>query len=65
MAKFPVDAPLDRVMATLQLLGFHLVRRGNHISMSRQNSDGTNTPLTILTQSKIARDEFLDAYEKV
>ena len=52
-------------MATLQLLGFHLVRRGNHISMSRQNSDGTNTPLTILTQSKIARDEFLDAYEKV
>jgi predicted RNA binding protein YcfA (HicA-like mRNA interferase family) len=78
MAKFPVDAPLDRVLAALESLGFQLVRRGNHISMIRKNPDGTNTPLTlpnhrkikgstlrtILTQSNIIRDEFLQAYEK-
>ena len=79
MAKFPVDAPLDRILAALALLGFTLVRQGNHISMIRQNPDGTNTPLTlpghrrikgstlrtILTQSGIVRDDFLSAYEKV
>ncbi|MEI8375402.1 MAG: type II toxin-antitoxin system HicA family toxin [Planctomycetota bacterium] len=78
MGKFPVDAPLDRVLAALMLLEFHVVRRGNHISMIRQNSDGTSTPLTlpnhrqikastlrkILTQSSITRDEFLAAYER-
>ena len=78
MAKFPVDAPLDRVLATLKLLGFEIVRRGNHISMTRLNPDGTSTPLTlpnhrqikgstlrtILAQSRIPRDEFLAAYER-
>ena len=79
MAKFPVDASLDRVLAAFELLGFHLVRRGNHISMIRQNPDGTNTPLTlpnhrkingstlrtILTQSSITRDDFLNSYAQV
>ena len=78
MGKFPVDAPLDRVLTTLTLLGFQLVRRGNHISMIRKNTDGTSTPLTlpnhrqikgstlrrILTQSSITRDEFLVTYEQ-
>lgn len=78
MAKFPVDASLDRVLAALELLGFQLVRRGNHISMIRSNPDGTNTPLTlpnhrqikgstlrtILTQSSIPRADFLAAYEQ-
>ena len=78
MPKFPSDAALDRVLAALTALGFQLVRRGNHISMVRQNADGTNTPLTlpnhrllkgstlrtILTQANITRDEFLQAYER-
>ena len=78
MAKFPVDAPLDRVMKALERLGFHLVRTGNHIAMIRENVDGAKTPLTmpnhrrikgstprtILHQSGIARDEFLETYEE-
>lgn len=78
MPKFPSDAALDRVLTALTALGFQLVRRGNHISMIRHNADGTNTPLTlpnhrlikgstlrtILTQSNITRDEFLQAYER-
>lgn len=76
MAKFPVDAPRDRVLRALERLGFHLVREGNHIAMSRDNQDGTSTPLTmpnhrtlksstlrtILTQIRVSRDDFLDAY---
>ena len=79
MPKFPVDVPIDKVIKTLDKLGFRLIREGNHISMLRENSDGTRTPLTmpnhrrikgstlraILTQSGISRDEFLDIYEKL
>ena len=78
MPKFPVDAPLERVLAALEILGFRLLRKGNHISMVRENADGTRTPLTIpnhrtiksstlrviLTQSRISRDEFLNAYDE-
>ncbi|RPJ06453.1 MAG: type II toxin-antitoxin system HicA family toxin [Deltaproteobacteria bacterium] len=78
MPKFPVDAPIREVIKALGRLGFHVVREGNHIAMSRENPDGTRTPLTmpnhsrikgstlrtILTQSGIARDEFLSAYEE-
>ena len=78
MAKFPVDAPITRVVMTLQQLGFRLVREGNHIAMERENSDGTRTPLTmpnhrtikastlrtILTQAGIPREDFLRAYEE-
>jgi predicted RNA binding protein YcfA (HicA-like mRNA interferase family) len=76
--KFPVDAPIERVIKTLEQLGFRLIREGNHIAMLRENSDGTRTPLTmpnhrkiksstlrvILTQSGISRSEFLQVYEK-
>ena len=76
MAKFPVDAPLQKVIKTLEQLGFQLIRKGNHIAMQRENPDGTRTPLTIpnhpvlkkstlraiLTQTKISRDEFLKFY---
>ncbi len=74
--RFPRDAPLRRVLKALEALGFALVREGNHISMLREEADGTRTPLTlpnhraikgstlraILRQSGIGRDEFLAAY---
>ncbi|MEA5529943.1 type II toxin-antitoxin system HicA family toxin [Dolichospermum sp. UHCC 0684] len=62
----------------LESFGFLIVREKEHISMIRQNSDGTNTPLTlpnhklikgstlrsICTQSGISRDDFIAAYEQ-
>lgn len=77
MSKFPVDAPIEKVIEALEQLGFSIVRRGNHIAMLRQNTDGSATPLTIpnhrrikgstlrtiLSHAAIARDEFLNAYE--
>jgi predicted RNA binding protein YcfA (HicA-like mRNA interferase family) len=79
MPKFPVDAPLTKVISALEHLGFRLVRTGNHIAMLRENADGTRTPLTlpnyqrikgstlrsILTQAGISRDDFVKAYELV
>lgn len=78
MPPFPVDAPLDRVIKTFERLGFQIVRRGNHIAMIRANEDGSRTPLTLpahrfikgstlrhaLTQSKVSREAFLNAYEE-
>jgi len=78
MPKFPVDAPLKKVVRTLEMLGFRMVREGNHIAMVRENPDGTRTPLTmpnhslikgstlrtILTQAGIARDDFLKKFGK-
>ena len=77
--RFPVDAPIERVLKALYLLGFHVVREGNHIALVRDNGDGTRTPMTIpnhrrikgstlrtiLTQAGIPRDDFLDSYEQV
>jgi len=78
MPKFPVDAPIRKVIATLEHLGFRLIREGSHISMLRDNPDGTKTPLTmpnhpslkkstlptILTQSGISREAFLNAFDE-
>jgi predicted RNA binding protein YcfA (HicA-like mRNA interferase family) len=78
MPKFPVDAPRDKVIKALELLGFQMVRQGTHIAMVRENPDGTRTPLTmpnhrrikastlrtICTQSGISRQDFLEAYER-
>jgi predicted RNA binding protein YcfA (HicA-like mRNA interferase family) len=78
VAKFPVDAPKQKVIRALEALGFQVVREREHISMLRVNPDGSRTPLTmpnhpklkastlrtICTQAGISRDQFLAAYHK-
>ena len=79
MHRFPADAPIRRVVRAFESLGFRLIRERQHISMVRQNPDGSRTPLTmpnharikgstlrtICTQASISRANFLDAYERV
>jgi predicted RNA binding protein YcfA (HicA-like mRNA interferase family) len=76
MPRFPRDAPKEKVLNALKRLSFVIVREGNHIAMRRINADGTSTPLTlpnhnrinastlrtILNQSNISRQEFLEAF---
>jgi predicted RNA binding protein YcfA (HicA-like mRNA interferase family) len=78
MPKFPIDAPKQRVLRTMQALGFDIIREREHIALQRRNPDGTITPLTmpnhptikgstlrtICRQSDISREDFLQAYEK-
>ena len=66
------------VLRALESLGFRIVREGNHIALARENPDGTRTPLTlpnhpkikgptlrtICNQAGIARDDFMQAYER-
>ncbi len=77
--KFPRDAPQRKVIKTFEALGFKIVRVGNHISMIKENPDGSNTSLTmpnheqikgstlrtICTQAGISREDFLKTYESV
>lgn len=76
--KFPKDAPKRKVIKAFEKLNFKIVRIGNHISMIRENKDGTKTPLTmpghkkikgstlriVCRQAGISREEFLEAYKK-
>ena len=53
MPKFPADASKATVVKALESLGFALVPQREHISMLRQNSDGTQTPLTMPNHLRI------------
>lgn len=53
MNKFPVDAPQAKVVGALRSLGFEMVKEREHISMIRQNADGTRTPLTMPNHRQI------------
>ena len=78
MAQFPVDIPIEKIIKIFELLGFSLVRKGNHIAMARENVDGTRTTMTIpnhrtikgstlrtiLTQAGISRNDFIEMYRK-
>jgi predicted RNA binding protein YcfA (HicA-like mRNA interferase family) len=78
MGKFPVDAPKSRVIKALERSGFQILREREHVSMVRQNQDGTRTPMTlpnhpnvkastlrtICSQAGISREEFMHAYAK-
>lgn len=78
MPRFPVDVSKTEALRTLERLGFRIVREANHISMIRENPDGSRTPLTmpnhrrikgstlrrICTQSGISRDDFLSSYRQ-
>lgn len=78
MRKFPHDVPKAKAVKALRALGFDIVREKEHVSMVRQNPDGTKTPLTIpnhptiksstlrtiCTQTGIPRDDFLKALER-
>lgn len=44
MPKFPVDAPKRKVVKAFEILRFRLVQEREHISMIRENADGTRTP---------------------
>ncbi len=77
--KFPRDAPIGKVIKALAVLGFEVIRQGNHISMIRINPDGTQTPLTlpnhkeiksstlqlVLRQAGISRNQFLDIFNEI
>ncbi len=79
MPRLPADVSKRRVVKALERLGFRLVRQHEHISMIRDNPDGTQTPLTmpnhrqikgstlrtICTQAGIARNDFLEALSDV
>jgi len=41
--KFPKDVSRNKIIKIFENLGFKIVRIGNHISMIKNNSDGSRT----------------------
>lgn len=78
MVKFPVDVSNAKAIKTFESLGFQIIREREHISMIRNNLDGSTTPLTmpnhrhlksstlqaVCKQASIRREEFLQAFLK-
>ena len=75
---FPCRCSEAQGFRAFESLNFRLVREREHISMLRENPDGSKSPLampnhpriksstlrTICTQAGISREEFLQVYEK-
>ena len=53
MSRFPVDAPKQKVLRALERLGFQIVRERNHISMVRENPDGSKSRLVMPNHRRI------------
>ena len=58
MRRFPVDVPKTEVIRTLEKLGFRVVRERNHISMIRENPDGSRNPVDYAESSSYQRFNF-------
>jgi predicted RNA binding protein YcfA (HicA-like mRNA interferase family) len=79
LAKFPLYPPTKKVIKTFELLGFVVVREGNHVSMIGGNEDDTKTPLTMPSHERIksstlrimcrqvgvSREESISTYEHI
>ncbi len=73
----PDLSPRERVVSTLESLGYHVVRQGSHIALAHYTNTGRQYPLTIpdqtsykastiqsiLSTAGIPLKEYLDAYE--
>ncbi len=44
---FPAEAPMDRVISTLENLRFQVVKSGSYLSLQRIKTDGTRNLITI------------------
>lgn len=77
--KIPETASKEKVIHTLENLGYRLVRQGTHISMSCFTAGGMQIPLTIpdnpvykestlrmiISRAGITKQEFLEAFNRV
>ena len=76
MSKFPIDAPQKKVLNRMKELGFEVERTTSHITLRRQNQDGTITPMTLpkhllikgstlqtsLRNAGVSKEQFLSVY---